>query len=461
MGASITGSISGAGTAGLSAIAEAALFATVATTTQFYVTKTFEDEGYSHAYSRTMGSIAATEALVYTEVAMWLAKGGPWNPAGDVSFIASEIFIIGFGIWSAFEEFAEGRKQDIEGDAYEAEVRAEREKFEQERRDTITALNKTNNAKATFLRRLTNYNYDFDALYERLTEQEKTDLGILTPETKLAFQSQVERTFDPFSSFEKSEGGGLQEQPVLTQVERDRGEVMNNYINYHIRDLQGQQQPPFNFDDPKVRELNEYSGGTWQSAAKVSASTNYLQAQQVHPLIEKAQNEIIDAFHNERKTIEQIDPLTIRYATLDPTFRANYEAYIVTDAAAQILIEFNRTQYTYNDVDPALLAIADRDPNFRAAADTYYQVLANQARDYNLSISEIARLNSLMETEQVVEIGKLNDARNAIINKNQAENQAMVDAYNANILREINIYGDNFDAIIRNINDQSLLSGPD
>lgn len=457
MGAQISGSISGAGTAGFSAVAEAALFATVATTTQFYVTKTLEDAGRSHAYSRTMGSIAATEALVYTDMAMWLAKGGPFNPAGDLSFLASEVFIIGFGIYSAFEEYFEGRQQDIEGEAYEAEARAEREKAEQDRRDAINALNTTNNAKATFLRRLPNYNYDFDALYERLTEQEKTDLGITDPETKLAFQRQVERTFDPFG--EQSSSSGLTEQPVLTQLERDRAEVMNNYINYHIRDLQGQQQPPFNFDDPKVRELNEYSGGTWLSAAKVSASTNYLQAQQVYPLISKAQNEIIDAFHNERKTIEQMDPLTVRYATLDSTFRENYEAYIVTDAAAQILMEFNRTQYTYNDVDPALLAIADRDPNFRGAADAYYQVLANQARDYNLSISEVARLNSLMENEQAIEIGKLNEARNAIINKNQAENQAMVDAYNANILREINIYGDNFDAIIRNINDQSLLSG--
>jgi len=405
-----------------------------------------------------MGSIAATEALVYTDMAMWLAKGGPFNPAGDLAFIASEVFIIGFGIYSTFEEYFEGKKQDEEGEAYEAAARAERQKAEQDRRDAIDALNRTNEAKATFLKRLPMYNFDFDALYERLSAQEKTDLGIATPESKAAFQRQVERTFDPLSSFETTDNG-LKEQPVLTQVEKDRNEVMNNYINWTIEELRGVRHQPFNFDDPKVRELNEYSGGTWQSAARVSASTNYLQAEQIHPLISKAQNEIIDAFHNDRKTIERMDPLTVRYATLDPTFRENYEAYIVTDAAAQILIEFNRTQYTYNDVDPALLAIADRDPNFRAAADMYYQVLANQARDYNLSISEVARLNSLMETDQLVEIGKLNEARNAIVNKNQAENQAMVDAYNANILRELNIYGDNFESIIRNINDQALLTG--
>ena len=459
MGAQVSGSISSAGAAGATAIAEAALFATVATTTQFYVTKALEDSGNSHAFSRVIGSIAATESLMYLEVAMWAAKGGIFNPAADLALIASEVFIIGFGIWSAFEEFAEGKRQDENEAALREEERLERIRAEQERRDTVATINRTNTAKAAFLRRLPMYDYDFDALYERLTEKEKQELGITSPETKLSFQRDVERAFDPFGAFQKSDNGLVVDPPVQTQAEKDRSEVMNNYINWYIEELRGVRHKPFDFNDPKVRELEEYSGGTWKSAAQVSASTNYLQSERVHPLIEKAQNEIIDAFHSERKTIEQMDPDTVRYATLDPTFRANYEAYIITDAAAQILIEFNNTQSTYNEVDPALLAIADRDPSFRAAADAYYQTLANQAREYQMSISQVAHLNSMMETDQAIEIGKLSETRDKIIAKNQAENQAIVDAYNANILREINIYGDNFEAIIRNINEQSLLSG--
>ena len=459
MGAQISGSISSAGAAGATAVLEAALFATVATTTQFYVTKALEDSGNSHAFSRTIGSIAATESLMYLEVAAWAAKGGIFNPAADLALIASEVFIIGFGIWSAFEEFAEGKRQDEEEAANREEARLERIRAEQERRDTVATINRTNAAKAAFLRRLPMYNYEFDTVYALLSEKEKQELGITSPETKLSFQRDVERAFDPFGAFQKSDLGLVVDPPILSQVEKDRNEVMNSYINWYIDELRGVRHPPFNFDDPKVRELNEYSGGTWKSAAQVSASTNYVQAERVHPLIEKAQREIIDAFHNERKPIEKMDPDTVRYATLDPTFRANYEAYIITDAAAQILIEFNNTQSTYNEVDPALLAIADRDPSFRAAADAYYQTLANQAREYQMTIPQVAHLNSLMETQQAIEIGKLNEARDKIIAKNQEENQAIVDAYNANILREINIYGDNFEAIIRNINEQSLLSG--
>ena len=450
----VSGSISGAGAAGATALGEAALFATIATTTQFYTTKSLEDAGYSHEYARGHGAAYATVALMAAEEVAWLAKGGPWNLAADAAFITSELFIIGFGIWSYFEETAAGREQD----EAEAANREEIAKQKKERDDAIAAINSTNNLRQDFMLDLAKYNYDFDALYATLSNEERVAMGIASPEAKAIFQRQVESAFDPFGAFQEP-NNGLQAPVVLTQVEQDRRDVFNEYINWYINELRGVKQPPFNVNDPRVQELEEYSGGTWQSAAGVTATTNYAQSERTHPLIENAQNEIINAFHNERKTIEEMPPDVVRYANLDPNFRNTYEAYIVTEAQAQIFIEFNRTQFTYNDMDPKLVEIANRDPTFRAAADAYYQTLANQARDLNLSISEVARLNSLMERDQAIEIGKLNEARNLIISRNQAENQAAIDAYNANILREINIYGPNFESIIRNINDQALLTG--
>jgi hypothetical protein len=458
IGAAITGSIDSAATAGGTAILEAALFATVATTAQYFTTKSLEDAGYSHEYSRTQGSLAATSALLDLEVAAWLLKGGPANPFATGSFLVSELFIIGFGIWSYFEEQKEGAEEDrLEAEQRE-QIAAERAQEIKERNDSIARINKTNDLRAAFILGLETHNYNFDDMYDTLTDEQKTAMGITTPESKAAFQRQVESAFDPLGMFAEPPSGVVAPE-VLTPLEQQRRDVFNSYINWFIGELRGETQPPFNFDDPKVQELNEYSGGTWQSAAAVSATTSHMQSERVHPLILNAQNTIIDAFHNERKTIENMPDDVVAYANLDPNFRANYEAYIIADAAAQILIQFNETQHTYNDVDPALLAIADRDPSFRAAADAYYQTLANQARDFNLPISKIVELNALMENDQAIEIGKLNDARNAIIQKNIAENQAAIDAYNANIIRSINIYGENFEAIIRNINEQSLLSG--
>jgi hypothetical protein len=458
IGAAITGSIDSAATAGGTAILEAALFATVATTAQYFTTKSLEDAGYSHEYSRSQGSLAATSALLDLEVAAWLLKGGPLNLYADASFLVSEVFIIGFGIWSYFEEKKEGAEEDrLEAEQRE-QIAAERAQEIKERNESIARINRTNDLRAAFMIGLESHNYSFDAMYDTLTEQQKLEMGITTPESKAAFQRQVESAFDPLGMFAEPPSG-LVVPEVLTPIEQQRRDVFNSYINWYIDELRGETHPPFNFDDPKVKELNEYSGGTWQSAAAVSATTSHMQSERVHPLILNAQNTIIDAFHNERKTIEDMPDDVVAYANLDSNFRASYEAYIIADAAAQILIEFNNTQHGYNDVDPALLAIADRDPSFRAAADAYYQTLANQARDLNLPISKIVELNALMENDQAIEVGKLNDARNAIIQKNMAENQAAIDSYNANILKSINVYGDNFEAIIRNINEQSLLSG--
>jgi len=456
MGAQVAGSISSASTAFGSAILEAAVFAAVATTTQYFTTKAMEDAGYNHQTSRMIGSFAATEALLGLEFVSFISKGA--NPAAFLSFVASELFIVGFGIWSLFEEMEEGRLQDVAEEEQREQIEAERVAALEERRIGIANINRTNSLRAAFMIGLETHNYNFDAMYDTLTDEEKIAMGILTPEAKAVFQRQVESAFDPLGMFAEPTTGVVAPE-VLTPLEQQRRDVFNSYINYYIAELRGENPPPFNFNDPKVQELNEYSGGTWQSAAQVTATTSHMQTERVHPLILNAQNEIINAFHNERKTIEDMPDDVVAYANLDSNFRANYEAYIIADAAAQILLEFNNTQHGYNDVDPALLAIADRDPTFRAAADAYYQTLANQARDFNLPISKIVELNALMENDQAIEVGKLNDARNAIIQKNMAENQAAIDSYNANILKSINIYGDNFEAIIRNINEQSLLSG--
>jgi len=288
IGAAITGSIDSAATAGGTAILEAALFATVATTAQYFTTKSLEDAGYSHEYSRSQGSLAATSALIDLEVAAWLLKGGPLNLYADASFIVSELFIIGFGIWSYFEELKEGAEEDrLEAEQRE-QIAAERAQEIKERNDSIARINRTNDLRSAFMIGLETHDYNFDAMFDTLTEQQKLEMGITTPESKAAFQRQVESAFDPLGMFAEPPSG-LVVPEVLTPLEQQRRDVFNSYINWYIGELRGETQPPFNFDDPKVQELNEYSGGTWQSAAAVSATTSHMQSERVHPLILNAQ----------------------------------------------------------------------------------------------------------------------------------------------------------------------------
>ena len=459
--AAIEGAISGGGTLFLSSIAEAGIFTVVGVTTQMATTKFLEDAGFNHAVSRSAGALASTYALAGTEVGLWIAKGGPLNPAGDISFLASEAMIIGFGIYSFVTEFFEGAKQDEEEEEYQAQL-AENQRLNEERQRTIDSTIKRNSARQSFMYAYERADYDFDRALALLTPEQRIDLGQnaepTDPNGLIAFRAQVEAAFDPLLDTSLPEGYKPDPTPLSreNQLKRD---TYTAYVSWYIDSMNGKNPPPFNFDSEGAKLLNDESGGTWTSAANVHATTSITMARRTNPLIENAQREIVDAFHKDHKTIEEMPHDIVQYADLDPSFRERYNYYIIAEAQSYIYQQYNNASIRYDSMDPRLVAIANRDPEFRGAVDTYYQVLANQARDYNMTIQDAARLNAMAIPDQQREIGKLNEARNKIIQEHQAANQEQVDRYNATIIQEISAYGDNFEAIIRNINDQALLTG--
>ena len=459
--AALEGAISGGGTLFLSSIGEAAIFTAVGVTTQMATTKFLEDAGFNHAVSRSAGALASTYALAGTEVGLWIAKGGPLNPAGDVSFLASEAMIIGFGIYSFVTEFFEGQKQDEEEEEYQAQV-AENKRLNEERQRTIDNTIRRNSARQSFMYAYERADYDFDKALALLTPQERIDLGqnadAKDPNGLKAFRAQVEAAFDPLLDTTLPEGYKSDPAP-LSREDQLKRDTYTAYVSWYIDSMNGKNPKPFDFNSEGAKLLNDESGGTWTSAANVHATTSMTMARRTNPLIENAQREIVDAFHKDHKTIEDMPYDLVQYAELDPGFRARYNLYIIAEAQTYIYQQYNNGGFTYNDLDPDLVAIANRDAEFRTAVDTYYQVIANQMRDTGLSLQKVVELNALATTDQYVKVGELNEARNKIIQAHQAANQEVVDNYNANIIKEISAYGDNFEAIIRNINDQALLSG--
>ena len=460
--AALAGFTSGAGTAFLTSIGEAALFTAVGVTTQMLTTKFLEDAGYNHAISRSVGAAVSTYALAETEYYLWAAKSaGGLNLAADASLIVSEAMIIGFGIYQTITEYIEGAKQDEEEEEYQAQL-AENKRLNEERDRVIDTTLRRNNARQAFMIAYEAADYDFDKALAAMTPQQRIDLGqsadTTDPNSLVAFRAQIEAAFDPLLDTSTSEGYKPDPRP-LSREEQLKKDTYNAYITWYIDSLSGKNPPPFDVNSEGAQLLSRETGGTWMSAANVHAQTSITMARRTNPLIQNAQEEIVNAFHKEHKTIEEMPPDIVQYADLDPGFRGRYNAYIIAEAQTQIYMEYNTAGITYNDMDPKLVAIANRDAEFRSAVDTYYQVIANQMRDYNLTIQEAVHLNALAANGEQTEIGKLNEARTKIIQQHQAANQEQVDRYNASILQEISAYGDNFEAIIRNINDQALLTG--
>ena len=450
-------------------LGEAAVYTLASVTAQMETQRYLENAGYDHAHARMGGSLAATGAATSVNIASWIAHGGPVNPYADISVLVNEIFILGFGIYSMITEHYAGEAQDDEEEAIRQANIEDKRRYDalvaeqQSKLDRALAINE---ARKNYVLALRSYDYDFDKTLATFSEEDKRLLGVYDKkgdvEAGLSFEEfrdSLQKEFDPFATSRAESTGDAPPPAVLPRNDQLKRDTYMEYVTWYANNLMNIPQKPFDFDSEGAKLLDAETGGSWTSTANVHAATAVSSASYKQPLINNAQQQIMDAYHNDRKPIEQMDPEVLRYADLDSSFRERYETYIVMDSQARILLEFNNTQHTYHDMDPELVAIASRDPNFFGYADEYYRVLTNQARDVGLSISEVARLNALDANNQAIEIGKLNEARNKLIQQQQALNQPIIDSYNANILREISIYGDNFEAIIRNINDQALLTG--
>ena len=76
-----------------------------------------------------------------------------------------------------------------------------------------------------------------------------------------------------------------------------------------------------------------------------------------------------------------------------------------------------------------------------------------------LPIAELARLDALPVDQQERELGKVNAIRERVIREGLLNDRALVDEFNAGIIRDMQSYGDNFEAIMTNINQQQMLMG--
>ena len=470
----ISGSLSGLGAgpgAIAASIAEAAVFTTVAVTTQMTVQKQLDDAGYDHQHSRGYTSLAVTGALSATNVVMWLSKGGPFNPAADMAFLVNEIFILGYGIYSLVTEHEAGVQQDWDEYYLKKDAKERADRAEHDRMDRVERIMRMNVVRKDFILRLKLNDYDFDKTLALFNEEEQVALGVYSLKGQAPagysyeeFTDGLKAELNPLYQSERDlaveagglEGGGV----VLTGDEKLKHETYVAYVTSLVNDYYGiPNETPFNWNSPGVKLLDAETAGSWTFTAETTASSAYVLGSRRQAEISTAQNQVLESFTKERKTIEELDPQLVAIANADKNFKPYYDTYIVAAAQAEIYMEFNRTQFTYHDMDQKLVEIANRDPTFQGAVEHYYEVMSSMARDLDLTITEVARLNALAANDQAIEIGKLNDARNKIIAQTKERNQKQIDEYNASIVREISMYGDNFDAIIRNINDQALVTG--
>jgi len=453
------------------ATGSAALFVAIQLGTEIGTEYLMDRYKFSHTASKT--TAAATGAIA--GIGMGYSEGGPFGA----------VLMAGFGAYSIGAAFFEGQEAD-------------KEDAEKRRADAETA-NKVNTARLQLVRNLKLVDNDYDKAYAMLSPTQKKNINLVGAEAATNFRNSLSVEFNPL---EKERNGnpyapkdpeedpyekgffqfveyGAPFSPALSLLniaeksfqinEAREAEAKNKYYEAYVQwyinkksEVNPSPPPP---EDEGFRLLERDTLGSWRTSAEFSGELVYEQTQNYNRIVNNARKQVLDEWHNNTLTLDELKARDqagrdiVETAGLDEDFYKDYEAWVIEDATTQLAAQFNHFGTNYRDADQRLVAVASRDPMVLPALDHYYEIMTQLSAETNLPIAELARLDALPKDEQERELGRINALRERVIRGGLLSDKAAVDEFNGNLIREMQSYGDNFEAIMRNINDQQMLMG--
>lgn len=479
MGAEIFTGAGGLAVAGAAAssLGEAAAVTAAVMVTEYAVEKAMRKYKFSHAASNAAAASVSTAGLIVYGA----AQGGP--PGAFIMAV--------FGALNIYLSTTAGQEQD-----------------RQELQDAIAnadAADAVNGARKQLLQIMgaTNNN-DYDTAFAQLSDKNKRALNARPAEENELFKNTLKYELDPLlksrgknpyltpdapphllevnyenvtnAIVEAGDTIGTAVVDVLTApidlaIDREgtlkredklKDDAYNEYVEWYVNT---KFDPYYARDHPRptgegVDLLDKDTLWSWRSGAEMSGELAYRQSYVHATAVSGAKEKVVNQWIKDTRTMGEIeDRDLVDLANLDKDFAENYEKYIVTDAAAQLTYQFNQFGTRYADADPRLLAVAKKNTEALPMLDHYYEVMTTLSKDTGLSIAELARLNALPIDEQNKELGKINRVRETILRGGLLKDKATVDDFNAALIREMSSYGDNFEAIMRNINEHEMLMG--
>ena len=455
------------------ATGEAAALVGIQMATEIGIEALMDRYKFSHAASKVAAAgVSGAEGEIYGAM-----RGGPFGL----------VLMTAFAVYGVIDAYIQGTEED----------RAEYET----RQATAQTTRDVNYARRALIVNMSKTNNDYDAAYAMLSPEDKQKLGLVGEASANEFKNSLTLEFDPLAkSRNPRQLTEVEEQKVdytvplemaalgyvmgpfgwvlgsslaaydvafqKQQIEEDKikTKFYQDYVEWYMKKLE---DPKYNVPAPSGEGadlLDRDTMGSWRSSAELSGTLAYQENVNYTRIVNNARNTILQQWTDNNTTMDDLranDAFkdVIDTANLDEKFAEDYDNYIVTDAAVQLTYMFNQEGINYRDADPKLVAIAGRSSSTLPALDKYYEIMTDLAKDSGLTIAELARLNALPEKDQQHEFGKINAIREKIIRGEINKTKESVDAYNANIVHELGMYGSNIEEIMRNINDYEMLQG--
>jgi hypothetical protein len=113
-----------------------------------------------------------------------------------------------------------------------------------------------------------------------------------------------------------------------------------------------------------------------------------------------AQLEMLNAWNNEQRIANQLDPYIVETASLDPTFRQRYDLAIKLDAEQRVVDAFQENQTKIDQLPKNVRDMANTDPDFDSMIHQFYNSMETTAGQLAISVPQLIELQGLSGDEQ-------------------------------------------------------------
>jgi hypothetical protein len=377
-----------AGTSLLRGAAEGAVIGLILMPVDEILNRAFINAGMSHTDANlTSGAIVGSTATAATTIGLAALGAAPET-------LGASLIVGGLALaTTSIIGFFTGQDQD----------RREREAREEAER-VRTHLDLTSLVRKKLLQTLPNYGYDFNKALAAFNQKENLGIDDGTWET---FSKNSSALFVPRPNNNPPPTPTSGEPP--SEEQRKINDLFSKYITHQlIREVctggtgceELKRQDLGELTEDEVNYLNDKTGSTWRGQANMQVEMSVQELNYTRQRMGDAQLEMLNAWNNEKRIANQLDPYIVETASLDPTFRQRYDLAIKLDAEQMVVDAFQDDQTKIEQLPKNVRDTANQDPEFDNMIHKYYDSMETTAGQLAISVPQLIELQSLTGEEQ-------------------------------------------------------------
>lgn len=327
----------------------------------------------SHSVAGGVGALAGGSAATASTVIMGTALGLAPETLG-ASVVLGGLITAGSTIAGAVM----GAQQD-------EEIKEEKEK-------AISRLNTMAEERQKLLATLPSHGYDFDSAVDDWLRKRPGNAYTI------GYGDESWNNFKKMGETLFRERPGALPAPSQPQSGDDQliASRLNKYIQHELsKDPNYRGKDPGDLTDDERRFLDDKTDGLWKTQADMQVEMSKQNMMYTRKRVQDAQKAMLDAWNQDQKLPDELDPYTVKTAYLDPSFKAKFTNAMKLDAQRRVIDAFYSDQTTIEELPPNIQKAAMIDATFKHEMDNFYKSIDDTAEQIQVTVPQLLELQGL------------------------------------------------------------------